>query len=178
LSCLFLPFDYGLFNFVLSEQHFCPDLIKWHYNVEKETNLPSGKSMTEPNGRQKKRVLIVDDEDMIRTLLKHVFERMDTDNVEVFLAEDGEEALKIVDEQRPNLILLDVLLPKLNGYDVCQRVRRIPEYSPYVIILTARGSSNDRQRAESMGANDFMTKPFNPSRLQSQLGKIWDKQTK
>lgn len=133
--------------------------------------------MTEANGLHKK-VLIVDDEDMMRTLLKHIFDRMDLDNLEVLLAEDGEEALQIATEQHPSLILLDVLLPKLNGYDVCQRVRRIPDYTPYIIILTARGSSNDRQRAESIGANDFMTKPFNPSRLQSQLGQIWELQMK
>jgi DNA-binding response OmpR family regulator len=76
-------------------------------------------------------------------------------------------------EERPGLILLDVLLPKLNGYDVCQRVRRIVDYSPYVVILTARGNSNDRQRAEAIGANDFMTKPFNPARLMNQLSEIW-----
>ena len=127
---------------------------------------------------QPKKVLIVDDEDMMRTLLKHIFDRMNLENLEVFLAEDGEDALKMASEHRPNLILLDVLLPKLNGYDVCQRLRRIPDYAPYIIILTARGSSNDRQRAESIGANDFMTKPFNTSRLQSQLGQIWELQAK
>ncbi len=125
-----------------------------------------------------KKVLIVDDEDMMRTLLKHIFDRLDLDNIEVLLAEDGEEALQIATEKRPDLILLDVLLPKLNGYDVCQRVRRIPGYSPYIIILTARGSSNDRQRAEAIGANDFMTKPFNASRLQAQLGQIWEMELK
>lgn len=123
-----------------------------------------------------KKVLIVDDEDLMRTLLRHIFERMDLEDMEVLLAEDGEEALQIASEQHPNLILLDVLLPKLNGYDVCQRLRRIPNYTPYIIMLTARGSSTDRQRAESIGANDFMTKPFNPSRLQRQLGEIWELQ--
>jgi DNA-binding response OmpR family regulator len=120
-----------------------------------------------------KKVLIVDDEDMTRVLLTHILQRMRVDGLEVLLAEDGEEAVRMANEERPGLILLDVLLPKMNGYDVCQRVRRISNYSPYVVILTARGNSNDRQRAEAIGANDFMTKPFNPARLMNQLSEIW-----
>lgn len=120
-----------------------------------------------------KKVLIVDDEDMTRVLLTHILNRMQVDGLEVLLAEDGEEAVRMATDERPGLILLDVLLPKMNGYDVCQRIRRIAGYSPYVVILTARGNSNDRQRAEAIGANDFMTKPFNPARLMNQLGEIW-----
>ena len=120
-----------------------------------------------------KKVLIVDDEDMTRVLLTHILQRMRVEGLEVLLAEDGEEAVKMAIDQRPGLILLDVLLPKMNGYDVCQRVRRIVDYNPYVVILTARGNSNDRQRAEAIGANDFMTKPFNPARLMNQLSEIW-----
>jgi two-component system alkaline phosphatase synthesis response regulator PhoP len=127
--------------------------------------------MDQPNNLKK--VLIVDDEDMTRVLLTHILQRMRVEGLEVLLAEDGEEAVKMANEMRPGLILLDVLLPKLNGYDVCQRVRRIVDYNPYVVILTARGNSNDRQRAEAIGANDFMTKPFNPARLMNQLSEIW-----
>jgi len=127
--------------------------------------------MDQPNNLKK--VLIVDDEDMTRVLLTHILQRMRVDGLEVILAEDGEEAVKMATDQRPGLILLDVLLPKMNGYDVCQRVRRIVDYNPYVVILTARGNSNDRQRAEAIGANDFMTKPFNPARLMNQLSEIW-----
>lgn len=127
--------------------------------------------MDQPNNLKK--VLIVDDEDMTRVLLTHILQRMRVDGLEVLLAEDGEEAVRMATTERPGLILLDVLLPKMNGYDVCQRVRRIADYSPYVVILTARGNSNDRQRAEAIGANDFMTKPFNPARLMNQLSQIW-----
>ncbi|MBL8118146.1 MAG: response regulator [Anaerolineae bacterium] len=120
-----------------------------------------------------KKVLIVDDEDMTRVLLTHILNRMHVDGLEILLAEDGEEAVRIAQDERPGLILLDVLLPKMNGYDVCQRVRLISGYNPYIVILTARGNSNDRQRAEAIGANDFMTKPFNPARLMNQLSEIW-----
>lgn len=129
-------------------------------------------TIADPNVNLRK-VLIVDDEDMVRVLLTHILQRMRVDGLELLLAEDGDEALRIIEEERPGLILLDVLLPKLNGYDVCQRVRRIKDYSPYIFILTARGNSTDRQRAEALGANDFMTKPFNPTRLMSQLRELW-----
>jgi DNA-binding response OmpR family regulator len=125
----------------------------------------------------RRKVLIVDDEDMTRVLLSHILERMKVQGLKVLLAEDGEEALEIAGRERPGLILLDVLLPKMNGYDVCQRIRGMMGYDPYIVILTARGNSTDRQRAEAMGANDFMTKPFNPNKLMGQLGEILGTQT-
>ncbi len=127
-----------------------------------ELNMPNH------NGQLFK-ILIVDDEDLTRVLLTQVLERLQLDNMEILLAEDGEEAIQIAVSQRPNLILLDVLLPKVNGYDVCRQVRDIPGYDPYIIILTARGHSGDRERAEGIGANEFMTKPFNPSLLIQQV---------
>ncbi len=129
-------------------------------------------SHSSPNVHRR-RVLIVDDEDLARVLLKHIIERMNVPGVEVLLAEDGAEAVTMIETQRPDLILLDVLLPKMNGYDVCQYVRQIEGYTPYIIILTARGHKTDRQRAEAIGANDFMTKPFNPSGLMAQLSMLW-----
>lgn len=128
-------------------------------------------SSPNPYGR---RVLIVDDEDLARVLLRHIIERMNVPGIEILQAEDGIEAVTLIESQRPDLILLDVLLPKMNGYDVCQQIRRIDGYNPYIIILTARGHKTDRQYAESIGANDFMTKPFNPSGLMAQLSTIWN----
>lgn len=130
--------------------------------------------MSLQNGHSFK-VLIVDDEDLTRVLLAQVLERLHLDNLVVLLAEDGEEAIRIANDERPDLILLDVLLPKVNGYDVCRQVRHIPGYDPYVIILTARGHSGDRERAHTIGANDFMTKPFNPSLLIQQVMRFVDK---
>jgi CheY-like chemotaxis protein len=120
-----------------------------------------------------RKVLIVDDEDLARVLLKHIIERMNVPDMEILLAEDGLQATEMIEANHPDLILLDILLPKMNGYDVCRFVRQIPAYNPHIIILTARGIKTDRQRAEAMGANDFMTKPFNPSRLISQLSELW-----
>jgi two-component system, OmpR family, alkaline phosphatase synthesis response regulator PhoP len=119
------------------------------------------------------KVLIVDDEDMTRVLLSQVIERLNIDHLDILMAEDGEEALEIALRERPELILLDVLLPKMNGYDVCRQLRDTPAYNPYIIILTARGQNTDREQAEALGANDFMTKPFSTSRLSAQLNEFW-----
>lgn len=123
-----------------------------------------------------KKVLIVDDEDMTRVLLSRVMERVKAVNLEILLAEDGEEALQVAFEKQPELILLDVLMPKMNGYDVCQRIRQQSDYHPYIIILTARGDyTTNREQAAATGANDFMTKPFKPSHLISQLSTVWER---
>jgi DNA-binding response OmpR family regulator len=125
------------------------------------------------SGNGKKRVLIVDDEDLTRILLSQVLERANVGPVEVLMAEDGEEAVQVAEQSRPDLVLLDLLLPKMNGYDVCRQLRAIPDYSPHIIILTARGQNTDRQQAKDSGANEFMTKPFNPSGLLAQLRALW-----
>jgi DNA-binding response OmpR family regulator len=129
--------------------------------------------MVSPNGNDARRVLIVDDEDLTRILLSQVLERANIGPVEVLMAEDGEEALQVAKQARPDLVLLDLLLPKMNGYDVCRQMRAIPDYNPHIIILTARGHNTDRQQAKDSGANDFMTKPFNPSGLLAHLHALW-----
>ena len=120
-------------------------------------------------------VLIVDDEDLTRTLLNQVLERAWDGPLEVLMAEDGREALEIAADSRPELILLDLLLPHMNGYDVCRELRMIPDYNPYIIILTARGHNTDREQAQESGADSFMTKPFNPSGLIAQLNTLWER---
>lgn len=129
--------------------------------------------MAETNANENHKVLIVDDEDLTRVLLSRVLERIKVKNINILLAEDGEEALEIAGTERPDLVLLDLLLPKLNGYDVCRELRSIPDYAPHIIILTARGQDTDREHAHEIGADGFMTKPFNPSRLIAQLNELW-----
>jgi two-component system, OmpR family, alkaline phosphatase synthesis response regulator PhoP len=129
--------------------------------------------MAETSVNENHKVLIVDDEDLTRVLLSRVLERVKIQNIDILLAEDGEEALRIAAAERPDLVLLDLLLPKLNGYDVCRELRMIPGYEPHIIILTARGQDTDREHAREIGADGFMTKPFNPSRLIAQLNELW-----
>lgn len=130
--------------------------------------------MGQSNLDDMRKVLIVDDEDLTRLLLSQVLEKINIRRSSILTAEDGEEAVRVALDERPDLILLDLLLPKINGYDVCRSIREIPGYNPYIIILTARGQNTDRQQSRDLGANEFMTKPFNPSRLMSQLDRLWN----
>ena len=108
-------------------------------------------------------VLVVEDEAALVTLLRYNLER---EGFRVIDAANGEEALLIVKEQRPDLILLDWMLPALSGIEVCRQIRRSPEHrrTP-IIMLTARGEESDKLRGLEVGADDYVTKPFSPREL-------------
>lgn len=108
-------------------------------------------------------ILIVEDEAPIATLLRYNLER---EGFEVIDAADGEEGLLLADERKPDLILLDWMLPMLSGIEVCRRLRRAPNTKAVpIIMLTARGEEGDRVRGLNSGADDYITKPFSPSEL-------------
>jgi len=108
-------------------------------------------------------VLIVEDEQALVTLLRYNFEAA---GYEVATALDGEEALLAVSERRPDLIVLDWMLPSISGLEVCRQIRRKPETRDVpVIMLTARGEEGDRVRGLDSGADDYVTKPFSPTEL-------------
>ena len=114
-----------------------------------------------------RRIVIVDDEVHIRTLLEQSLEELEEDHdVEILTAENGQEGLDVVRETRPGLVLLDVMMPVMNGYDVCKAIRDDPELSDVqVILLTAKGQEADRERGVEVGATRYMTKPFDPDEL-------------
>jgi DNA-binding response OmpR family regulator len=112
------------------------------------------------------RILIVDDEAHIRLLIEQALEELEDEGVELLTAENGEEALALIQSEKPNLVFLDVMMPKLNGFDVCRRVKReLDMQDVYVIMLTAKGQEYDKQRGEEAGANLYLTKPFDPDDL-------------
>ena len=105
-----------------------------------------------------KKVLIVDDEPHLVKSLSFVLSK---EGYEVSSASDGEEALQKIRHSRPALIFLDIMMPKKNGYEVCQEIRNSPELKDiYIIMLTAKGQAADREEGLGIGANDFITKPF------------------
>ena len=108
-------------------------------------------------------LLIVEDEDSIATLLEYNFQK---EGYDVGIATDGEEALLMASERTPDLILLDWMLPKLSGIEVCRRLRRREEtrITP-VIMLTARGDETDRINGLDYGADDYVVKPFSTPEL-------------
>lgn len=113
-----------------------------------------------------KKLLIVDDEPHIRMLIEQTLEDLEDEGVELLIAENGEEALKIIQKEKPNLVFLDVMMPKMNGMEVCFKVKKELNLSEvYIILLTAKGQEVDRQKGLDMGANKYMTKPFDPDEM-------------
>lgn len=117
-----------------------------------------------------KRVLVVDDEPNIVLSLEYLMEEA---GYEVRTVSDGEAALKAVKEKVPDLILLDVMMPKLDGYEVCQRIRANPAWKDVgIIILTAKGREVDQEKGLAFGADDYVTKPFSTREVVRKVKKI------
>ena len=112
------------------------------------------------------KILIVDDEPHLRMLIQQTLEELEDEGVELLMAADGEQALETIREERPDLVFLDVMMPKKNGFDVCNTVKNEPGLSRiHIILLTAKGQEFERQRGKEMGADLYMTKPFDPDAL-------------
>ena len=112
-------------------------------------------------------ILIVEDEAALLTLLRYNLEK---EGFEVGEAVDGEEALLMVAERRPDLMVLDWMLPTLSGIEVCRRVRHRPEARNVpIVMLTARGEEADRVRGLNSGADDYVVKPFSPAELVARI---------
>ena len=110
-----------------------------------------------------RRVLVVDDDPMIHKLLRRLLQAR---GYTVEDAYDGEEALGIIARERPDLLVLDLMMPKLSGIEVCQRLKTNPETKGItILILSARGSPQDRDRGLALGADDYVSKPFHVGEL-------------
>lgn len=113
------------------------------------------------------KILVVDDEANIRQVLKT---RLTNLGYTVFLAVDGEEALKLYKQSDPTLIVLDIMLPKLDGYEVCTTIRK--ESQVPIIILTALGDISERVMGLELGADDYIVKPFSPKELEARIRSV------
>ncbi len=103
-------------------------------------------------------VLIVDDEPNIVLSLEFLMKKA---GLEVRIARDGESALQAMQENKPDIVLLDVMLPKRDGYDVCQTIRANPLWEDVrILMLTAKGRNIEREKGIALGADDYITKPF------------------
>lgn len=112
------------------------------------------------------KILIVDDEPHLRMLIQQTLEELEDEGVELLAASNGEEALEIIRQEEPKLVFLDVMMPKKNGFDVCNAVKNeLGMRDIYIILLTAKGQEFDRQRGQEVGADLYMTKPFDPDAL-------------
>ena len=120
-----------------------------------------------------KKVLIVDDERFIRILLEETLGRFSRSGVQILTARDGSEALQLVALEKPDLVILDIMMPRMDGYEVCRRIREdLGLTGTHVIMLTARGQSADRLRGLQVGADEYLTKPFDPDQLVTRASEI------
>jgi DNA-binding response OmpR family regulator len=114
-----------------------------------------------------KRVLIADDEPNIVTALEFLLRRK---GYEVYIARNGEAALKLVEAQLPDLVLLDVMMPLRSGYEVCQRMRERADWRHIkIIMLTAKGRDVEMSKGLSIGADLYITKPFSTQELVAKI---------
>lgn len=110
-----------------------------------------------------RRILVVDDEPFILKSLLFIFKR---EGFDVMGAINGEECLEKLRAEKPSLLFLDIMLPGRDGYDICREIKNDPELkSTHVVLLTAKGQESDKERAYDVGADDYVTKPFSPSRV-------------
>jgi two-component system alkaline phosphatase synthesis response regulator PhoP len=111
-------------------------------------------------------ILIVDDEQHIRLLIEQALEELTDDGVDLFTAADGEEALEVIEAQHPDLVFLDVMMPRRNGFEVCRAVKQeLGLTDTHVVLLTAKGQAYDREQGMAAGADAYLTKPFDPDEL-------------
>ncbi len=126
-----------------------------------------------------KKILIVDDEVHIRLLLEQTLEELEDADVELLIAENGEVGLEKIKSEQPNLVFLDVMMPKLSGFDVCNEVKNVLGMKDiYIIMLTAKGQEFDQQKGKEVGADLYLTKPFDPDEVleksQEVLGLVYE----
>ncbi len=116
---------------------------------------------------RRKRILVVDDEVYVAHILEF---SLGMEGYEVVTATSGDEALAKADEEHPDLIVLDILMPKMDGYEVCRRLKADERFADVpVILLTAKHGAEDRQKGLEVGANAYITKPFRPMDLIDQI---------
>lgn len=117
------------------------------------------------------KIIVVDDDPVIARMLTFM---LNENGYETAVALDGEEGLAKIRALEPRLAFIDVMMPKKDGYQVCREIRTDPTLTrqPYIIMLTARGFAADRKKAKESGVNEFVTKPFSPSKLVARVQEI------
>jgi len=113
-----------------------------------------------------RKILIVDDEVHIRILLEQTLEDFESYGVEILMADNGKKALELIKKEKPNLVFLDVMMPEINGYEVCATVKnQLKLDDVYIAMLTAKGQEFDKKRGIETGTDEYFTKPFDPDMI-------------
>lgn len=127
------------------------------------------------SGAADKRLLIADDDEGVRQLIRVTLQSQE---YEIFEAADGEEALGLTYQHRPHLILLDVMMPKVSGFDVCRRLKEDPATAAIpIVMLTVKGQGDDLDEADAVGADAYFVKPFSPIALLRKVEEIFSEES-
>ena len=119
------------------------------------------------------KILIVDDEPHIRLLLERTLLDFEDEGLEILIADNGEAALAMIQAEKPALVFLDVMMPKMNGMEVCRRIKKeLAMEDVYIVLLTAKGQELDRLKGQEVGADVYMTKPFDPDVILSKAKEV------
>jgi len=120
-----------------------------------------------------KKILIADDNENIRDALTYLLE---DEGYELLLAKDGADTLRKVRERKPDILFLDIMMPEINGYDVCRTSKNDPDLkSIYVIMLTAKGQVAEQERGKEVGADEYIVKPFSPMEILARVKSLLQK---
>jgi CheY-like chemotaxis protein len=119
-----------------------------------------------------KKILIADDNENIREALSYLLE---DEGYKLWLAKDGAETLAKVKEVLPDILFLDIMMPEMNGYEVCRIIKEDPRLKKtYVIMLTAKGQVAEQERGKQVGADEYIVKPFSPMEILAKIKQILD----
>jgi DNA-binding response OmpR family regulator len=119
---------------------------------------------------EQKKILIADDNENIRDALTYLLE---DEGYDLLLAKDGADTLRKVRERRPDILFLDIMMPEMNGYDVCRTIKNDPQLkSTYIIMLTAKGQVAEQERGKEVGADEYIVKPFSPMEILAKVKQI------
>jgi two-component system, OmpR family, alkaline phosphatase synthesis response regulator PhoP len=122
-----------------------------------------------------KKILIADDNPTNRELLQDILERFKPWGLEILNAENGAQALDLAKQEKPQLILLDIMMPDMSGYEVSQKIKDDPELSEvYIIMVSAKTQQEDRKQAAHAGADEYITKPFDIRLVRERVQSILD----
>ncbi len=144
-------------------------LKKWFVNHIQETDKKYINNIVEkiPN------ILIVDDEPRMMTLLKETLEEFEDNGVELLTAKNGKEALGIIKTKKPELVILDIMMPVMDGFEVCDIIKNeLRLKNIYILIHSAKSQNLDIQYGKELGADRYMTKPFDPDKLVGVVSKV------
>jgi DNA-binding response OmpR family regulator len=121
---------------------------------------------------EKKKILIADDNENIRDALTYLLE---DEGYSLSMAKDGSDALKKAREFLPDILFLDIMMPEMNGYEVCRVIKNDPRLKKiYIIMLTAKGQVAEQERGKEVGADEYIVKPFSPMEILSKIKNILD----